>query len=333
MVRLEQNLFAAVFANIKLVVARHVIREAIRNNILLDDGHVFESTSGSMGLGLAFACREFGFPLTIVGDPLIDESIRPKLEALGAHVVIVDFPLPEGGFQRARLNKLRELMSHNHAAFWPQQYDNPLAVKAYETVAPAIAESVSDLEYLVAPTGTGASGTGLARALNNLGCSAHLVAVDTHYSVLFGQPDKKRLLRGLGNSIIPKNLDYSLVDQCHWVSAAEAFYMTNLLFKERLLDVGPTSGAAYIVANWLAKEYPRKKIVFTCPDSGERYWQTIYRPKWLALQGVLINEVSQQPKLVEHPNDGMEQWSYMFWRGRDIWDVVPRDLQKPNQSD
>jgi cysteine synthase A len=257
-----------------------------------------------------------------VGDPIIDEGLRLKLEALDAQVVIVDTPLENGGIQGARLKKLEELISRTHGAFWTRQYHNPAAADAYSIVAPTISNAVAKIDILVASVATGGSATGLTRALRRAGHPVRLIAIDTHRSILFGEPDGKRLLRGLGNSIIPGILDYSLVDECHWISAAEAFHMTNHLFRTHLLDIGPTSGATYMVAKWQAEQYPDKNVVFVCADSGERYRCTVYNPQWLASHNVLTQRIPQHPQLMALPGETTDTWSYMHWAGSSLKDVV-----------
>jgi cysteine synthase A len=321
-VQLSANLFAAVFVLMKMVAARHVIRTAVDQRLLLPGGHVVESTSGAIGLGLAYACREHGHPLTIVGDSAIDEGLLLQLNSLGARVIVVDKPLSDGGIQGARLQRLEEMMSRVRDAFWPRQYDNPAAVDAYKTVAPTITDAIPSIDVLVAPVGTGGSATGLTRAFRDAGHPARLVAVDTHHSVLFGQADRKRLLRGLGNSIFPSNLDYSIVDECHWISAADAFYMTHSLYRTHLLDAGPTSGASYMVARWQAERHPGKNVVFLCPDSGERYRRTVHNPQWLATNNVWLRRPPQQPRCATHPSAATSRWSYMLWAGRSLDDLT-----------
>ena len=319
--RVDHNLYAATFVLMKLIVARCILRRAEQEGLLRRGGHVFESTSGTMGLGLAYACRESGYRLTLISDPVIDEGLRLKLEALGAKVVIVDTPLANGGFQGARLKMLKKLRSQVPQSYWTRQYDNVHAVLAYYSAAKRIADSVGCVNFLVASVATGGSATGLIRGLREVGQNVRLIAVDTHSSVLFGQPDGTRLLRGLGNSIVPKNLDYSLVKQCHWVSAAEAFQMTAKLFRDHLLDVGPTSGATYLVARWIAEQNPNQNVVFVCADTGERYRETVYNPGWLASNG-LLGPIPHRPRLVKYPDNAGTSWAYMQWNSRQLSDLT-----------
>jgi cysteine synthase A len=315
-VRLSPCLVAMVFRLMKLPMARYLIRYAHAQRILLPRGQVVESTSGSMGLALAYVCREFEHPLALFGDPAIDDNLQARLAALGAAVYISDKKERVGGFQQARLRRLNAFRRHHPHAYWPKQYENPLVLDAYRPVAEHLHSHVRSVDYLVAPVSTGGSACGLTRGLRQLGHHAALIAVDTPHSVLFGQRDGPRLLRGIGNSIMPKNLDRTFVEQCHWVSTSEAVASMMKAYTTYLLDVGPTSGAAFLVAQWIAARHPRKQTVFVCPDDGERYRCTFYSPRWLRDQHVPIVVEPTTPRKVASPLRAGRSWSYMDWQNR-----------------
>ena len=68
------------------------------------------------------------------------------------------------------------------------------------------------------------------------------IGVDTHGSVLFGLPDEgKRLLRGLGNSVMPPNLDHRAFDEVHWVTGPEGFLGTRELHRGHAVFAGPSN--------------------------------------------------------------------------------------------
>lgn len=299
--KLDENLWAVVFSMMKLVIARFMLREAKRLGKLRNGARVFETTSGLMGLALAYACREMSHPLTLVTDPAVDEALRVRLELLGATVEIVDEWDPERGIQAARLARLEALRRGEPDSYWTEQYHNPLGPCAYEPVALRIARTLGRVDQLVTTVGTGCSGTGLIRALRRNGDAVRWIAVDTHNSVLFGQPNGSRLLRGLGNSIVPRNLDHSLVDEVHWVTFGEAARAAEEMHSILCLDVGPTSGAAYLVARWTAKQYPESRIVFVCPDSGERYRLTALNPAWRRAQHVDVVSLPVSPTRISQP--------------------------------
>lgn len=316
LVRLSPCLVAVVFRLMKLPMARFLIRSARAQGILRPHGRVVESTSGSMGLALAYVCREFEHPLTLFGDPAIDTNLQARLAALGAATYISNRTERVGGFQRARLRRLHAFRRRHPNAYWPQQYENPLVLDAYCPVAEHLHRNVRSVDYLVASVSTGGSACGLTRGLRKVGHRATLIAVDTHNSVLFGQRDGPRLLRGMGNSIMPKNLDRTLVDQCHWVSTSEAVVSMIKAYKTHLLDVGPTSGAAFLVAQWIASHHPDQQTVFVCPDDGERYRCTFYNPRWLREQRVPTVVEPTKPHKVASPLHAGRSWAYMDWHNR-----------------
>ncbi|MEU4746891.1 pyridoxal-phosphate dependent enzyme, partial [Actinosynnema sp. NPDC023658] len=61
---------------------------------------VVESTSGTLGLGLAFAGQALGHPVVLVVDHELEPSMRALLRAHGARLEVVDRPHPVGGWQR-----------------------------------------------------------------------------------------------------------------------------------------------------------------------------------------------------------------------------------------
>lgn len=315
-VKLRPNLWAVVFRIMKLVVARHLLREARAQGRLVEGGRVYESTSGLMGLGLAYACREMGHPLTLVTDAVVDSGFRAHLEALGAEVQVVEEAAAAGGLQAARIARLKALLAKDRSGYWACQYHNPAGPLAFDSVAELIGRRMGKVDYLVTAVGTGCSGTGITRGLRKRGHAAQWIAVDTHNSVLFGHEDGHRDLRGLGNSIIPRNLGYRLVDEVHWVTCGEAIGMAEAMLRDFLLDVGPTSGAACLAACWIAGENPRKNVAFVCPDTGERYRATHFNPSWRTAKGIKPGSIPSSPVAVDRPDLTPETWSRLSWRRR-----------------
>lgn len=319
--QLGPNLFIATFWLMKLCVARQMIEEALRNGQIGPGGIVVESTSGTMGYALALMARAFGLRVILVGDPALDAALRNLLEALGAQTVVVTEKLPVGGYQIPRLRRLQRVLDINPTAWWPQQYHNPAVRRGFARPARVIASAVSQVDILVSTTGSGGNISGLKQELLALGHRVHSVAVDTHRSVLFGLEDGSRLLRGLGNSIIPENLRYNLIDSVHWVEAADAFCATRMLFTQFGLDMGPTTGAAFMVARYMAAQNPNKAVVLVGPDRAERYLTSCYDRSFCAAHGALTDDLPDAPYTVQHPREVNGGWARMAWNGRSINDV------------
>ena len=324
-VHLGPNLYGAAFNLMNLLPARHILDRA-RDDGLLEPGTVvIESTSGTFGLALAMECRLRGRPLVLVSDPAVDPALRRRMRDLGAAVDIVAEPAPVGGYQAARLDRLAELRCRHPRHFLPAQYSNPDNPAAYGLLADELAATLGWVDILVGPVGSGGSMCGTVAGLRDLlGPQVGAVAVDTPGSVLFGQHDAPRLIRGLGNSLMPPNLDHSAFDEVHWVSDREGFAATRALHRRHALYMGPTSGAAWMVAQWKARLEPEARVVVLLPDEGYRYQDTVYDDAWLRRQGLRLRRLPSRPVEIDKPADGGPEWSCLRWNRRALAAVVPQ---------
>jgi cysteine synthase A len=323
LIQLDQNLYGAAFFLMKLLPARFILDRARDAGLLREGSVVIETTSGTFGLALAILCSLQGYRLIIVSDPAIDPPLQRRLEDLGATVEIVREPAAVGGYQRARLDRMEELRAQHPGHFWPAQYSNQHNPGSYAPLAELLAEAVGRIDCVVGTIGSGGSMCGTSAFLRLLFPHLKVIGVDTHGSVLFGQPDhKKRLLRGLGNSLMPENLDHKAFDEVHWVSAAEGFAATRYLHSRHALYMGPTSGTAYLVAQWWARQHPDANVVVTLPDEGYRYQDTVYDDAWLRANDAWLPELPSSPRLVDHPLEAADDWTCMHWNRRPYEQVL-----------
>lgn len=299
-----QNLFA-----MKDRVARNMILEAKRTGALRDGAPIIESSSGTMALGVGLVGTALGHDVHIVTDPRIDEVTLAKLRALGCQVHVVE-AMSEHGWQSARLELLDRLLADLPGAFWPQQYSNPDNPGAYRLLADEILGDLGPIDVLVGSVGSGGSLCGTARALRDTLPDLTVVGVDAVGSVLFGQPDLPgRLQSGLGNSLLPKNLDRRLIDEVHWLNDAEAFESTRALAREQQIFGGNTSGSVYrVLCDLAARAEPGTRIVGILPDRGDRYVDTVYSDPYWTEQGLHELDTASGPRAVE-PGRVVQGWS------------------------
>src|SRR6185503_11523149 len=97
--------------------ARFIIDKARQRGTLTPGALVAETTSGTFGLALAMVSQLHGHPLSLISDPAIDAPLRRRLEDLGATVHIVREPARTGGYQRARLDLLEQVLAQNPGSF------------------------------------------------------------------------------------------------------------------------------------------------------------------------------------------------------------------------
>jgi cysteine synthase A len=323
LVRLAPNFYVAVLSIMKLYPASFIIRQAEARGELGPDTVVVETTSGTFGLALAMVCAERGYRLSLVGDTAIDETLRERITSLGAEISIVTEPAAVGGMQRARLDRLAALRREHPKTFWPAQYENPDNSESYAELAELLARELGSIDCLIGTVGTGGSMCGTATALGKLCRGLHVVGIDTHGSVLFGQPDRPgRLLRGLGNSLMPKNVDHTVFDEVFWVNAGDAFKAARELHRRHALFMGPTSGASWLTAAWWARQNPDRCVVAILPDDGHRYMSTVYNPAWIEERGLVRAALPEAPLTVDDPGFSGDAWSRYAWQRRTIDEVL-----------
>ncbi|QPC95769.1 cysteine synthase family protein [Mesorhizobium sp. INR15] len=322
LVPLRENLFGASFFLMKLLPARFMLERAAEQGQLKPGTTICESSSGTFGLALAMLAVQQGYRLILVSDWALDRHLHRRLIELGAEVTIVDSPASCGGLQQARLDRLQMYLKDVAGSYWPSQYgntDNPLS---YAKVAEQFLDRIGRLDCLVGPVGSGGSMSGTARYLRTLFPDLHAIGVDTPGSVLFGQPSGKLNLSGLGGNILPGNVDHSQFDEVHWLPPVEVFHATHELHRTHGLFMGPTSGAAYRVAEWWSRNNPGKTVATMFPDEGHRYVETVYDQEWLEAIAGWASPLPEGPVTVSSPKEPMLGWSRFLWKRRSLNEVL-----------
>ncbi|SBW28750.1 putative pyridoxal phosphate-dependent protein CysK2 [Candidatus Protofrankia californiensis] len=268
---------------------------------------VIESTSGTLGLGLALAGIAYDHPTILVTDPGMEPLMQRLLTAYGARVEAVGEPHPSGGWQQARRDRVDALLAEHPGAYCPDQYHNPDNVAAYASLAHELLGQLGRIDVLVCSVGTGGHSAGISRVLRETFPDLRLVGVDTVGSTIFGQRAGSRLMRGLGSSIYPGNVDYRAFTEVHWVTPSDAVWVCRRLAAARYATGGWSVGAVALVASWLAqRESPATRIVAIFPDGPQRYWNTIYDDGYCAQHALLGRSPARNPVFVAHPADNQE---------------------------
>jgi cysteine synthase A len=281
--------------------ALHIVGQARRRGELEPGAMIVESTSGTFGLGLALAGIVYGHPVTLVSDPGMEPIMHGLLAAYGTQVETVPTPHPRGGWQRARLDRVTELLKTHPGAYTPQQYDNPDNADAYGGLAHELACQLERIDVLVCSVGTGGHSAGIIRVLRRLFPGMRLVGVDATGSTIFGQPARRRLMRGLGSSILPRNVAYKEFDEIHWVAPAEAVWACRKLAATHYATGGWSVGAVTVVASWLARTLPaHTRIAAIFPDGPARYHGTVFNDDYCT-EHDLLGHPPTSPEELAHP--------------------------------
>ncbi|GII89655.1 putative cysteine synthase A CysK2 [Sphaerisporangium siamense] len=291
--------------------ARHIIERARARGDLAPGATIVESTSGTFGLGLALAAITHGHPLTVVTDPGMEAIVARLLTAYGARVDTVTTPHPAGGWQRARLDRVREVLTADPGAYCPSQYDNPDIVDAYAGLAGELADQVGRVDVLVCSVGTGGHSAGIAKVLRGRYPDMRLIGVDSIGSAIFGQPARPRLMRGLGSSIHPRNVAHPWFDEVHWVAPHEAVWACRTLAATHYTTGGWSVGAVTVVAAWCARTLPAgTRIVTVFPDGPARYYTTVFDDAYCAAHDLLGRPPAEEPDEIRHPGQAeVTRWT------------------------
>ncbi|MBY6413913.1 PLP-dependent cysteine synthase family protein [Rhodococcus sp. BP-252] len=284
--------------------ALHMVERARARGDLAPGAMIIESTSGTLGLGLALAGITHQHPVTLVTDPGLEPIVHRMLAAYGAHVELVTTPHPTGGWQQARREKVRDLLDAHAGSWCPDQYTNPDNVEAYESLAHELIAQLGRVDTLVCSVGTGGHSAGVARVLRRFCPDLKLVGVDTIGSTIFGQPASTRLMRGLGSSIYPDNIDYQAFDEVHWVAPAEAVWSCRTLAATHHASGGWSVGAVALAAGWIARtSSPETRVAAVFPDGPQRYFDTIYNDDYCTEHDLLDVDPPTVPTTIDHPAD------------------------------
>ena len=253
------------------------------------DSVLVESTSGNLGIALAWLARRRGYRFVAVIDPKTTPENVTRLRRLRARVELVDTPDATGGYLLARIKRVRELCASSPRFVWPDQYANPANPRAHEhgTAPELLAQVRSELDAVVVPVSTGGTLAGIGRFFRRESPSTQVIAVDAHGSVALGGRPGPRLLTGIGAGKRSSFAAPDLYDETVLVGDTEAFAYCHALAASTGIAVGGSSGAALAAcARVLARKPDLERVACICPDGGQSYRSTIYSDRWLARNGI-----------------------------------------------
>ncbi|NKY99065.1 PLP-dependent cysteine synthase family protein [Nocardiopsis alborubida] len=281
---------------IKDRTALYMVERAHERGELAPGATIVESTSGTLGLGLALAGITYGHPVKLVTDPGMEPLMARLLTAYGAVVHTVTEPHPTGGWQQARRDRIGEILADDPTAYCPDQYNNPDNVAAYAPLAHELIAHMGRIDTLVVAVGTGGHSAGISRTLREFFPHLYVVGVDTIGSTIFGQPALPRIMRGLGSSIHPRNVDYGAFNEVHWVDAAQAVRTSRTLASSHYATGGWSVGAVATVARWLSRTRPvTERIIAVFPDGPQRYFDTVFNDEYCSEHGLLGQPLLDEP--------------------------------------
>jgi len=276
--------------SIKDRIAKYMVEKAEKEGKLKPGDTIIENSSGNTAMGLAIVARQKGYKLKIViRDTTSKEKIK-MLKILGVDVITVDATLPPEN-PKSYNNYAANLAKDNASLYYIDQHNNLDNNESYYyTLGPELYNQLNgNIDYLIAAVGTGGSLFGTGKFLKEKIPNVKIIGVDPVGSVFYDYFKTKKLvkpsryfLEGMGDEFLIKTAQLEMMDEMFQIDDKKAFGWTKKLAFEEGIIAGGSSGANIWAAIELAKQIDRKANIITIfPDSGYKYFTTIYNDEWL----------------------------------------------------
>ena len=296
--------------SVKDRMALQMIEDAEKDGRLKPGGTIIEGTSGNTGMGLALVAIVKGYKLICV---LSDKQSKEKMDilrAVGAEVHVCPTNVaPED--PRSYYSVSKRLAEEIPNSWYVNQYDNPSNTKAhYLTTGPEIWEQTEGkITHFVVGVGTGGTISGVGKYLKEQNPDVKIWGIDTYGSVFkkyheTGVFDENEIYpyitEGIGEDILPANVDFSVIDKFEKVTDKDAAVWQRKLAKEEGIFVGNSAGSAIKGILQLKDELgPDDVVVVLFHDHGSRYVGKMFNDDWMRERGFLDEEKETAEDLIQ----------------------------------
>ena len=265
--------------SIKTRTAYNMICDAEEKGIIHSNTIIVEPTSGNQGIGLALIGAVRGYHVRIIMPDSVSEERRKLVKAYGAELVLVHDDGDIGKCINECLQTALRMAKEDKNVWIPQQFENPANPMVHKShTAQEIIEQVGKpIDGFCSGVGTGGTLSGIGETLKAKYPEIHIWAVEPkNAAILSGGSIGTHLQMGIGDGLIPKNLNTQIYEHIDIVTDEEAIETSRRLIREEGILCGISSGTNVTAALRLAKELGKGKTAVTVlPDTGERYFSTV----------------------------------------------------------
>jgi cystathionine beta-synthase len=296
--------------SVKDRMAVKMIADAEADGRLKPGGTIVEGTSGNTGMGLALVAIIKGYKLICVMSDKQSKEKMDILRAVGAKVVVCPTDV-EPTDPRSYYSVSKRLASETPNSWYVNQYDNPSnAIAHYEQTGPEIwAQTEGKITHFIAGVGTGGTISGVGKYLKEKNPDIKIWGIDTYGSVfkkyhetgIFDENEiYSYITEGIGEDILPLNVDFSLIDGFTKVTDKDAAVYTRRIALEEGIFVGNSAGAAIKGLLQLKDHFkPEDVVVVLFHDSGSRYVGKMFNDDWMRERGFLEEEVKKAEDVIK----------------------------------
>lgn len=264
--------------SIKTRTALNMIEAAEKAGVIGPGSIIVEPTSGNQGIGLALVGAVKGYETIIIMPDSVSEERRKLVQHYGATVKLIHDDGNIGKCIEECLNTAMHMAAENPKVYVPQQFTNPNnpLVHKYFTALEILQQVAGPIHGYCSGVGTGGTLSGIGEILKAVYPQVEIWAVEPeNAAILAGGTIGTHLQMGIGDGLIPDNLNQSIYDQVYIVSDEEAIQTAKNLARLEGLMCGISSGTNVAAALRLAEKLgPGKTVVTILPDTAERYFST-----------------------------------------------------------
>ena len=289
--------------SIKDRMALKMVQVAEETGKLKPGGTIIECTSGNTGMGLALVASIKGYKSIFTTSDKQSKEKMDMLKAVGAEVIICPTNV-EPSDPRSYYSVAERLSKEIPNSYWFNQYDNMAnSLAHYESTGPEIWEQTDGLiTKLVVGVGTGGTISGTAKYLKEKNPNIEIIGIDTYGSVFkkykeTGIFDEKEIYpyitEGIGEDILPKNVDFSLIDYFEKVTDKDGALAARRLAREEGMLLGYSAGSALAGLLQIKDRLkPEDVVVIIFHDHGSRYVAKIYNDDWMRDRGFISQDLT-----------------------------------------
>jgi len=264
--------------SIKTRTAFNMIKQAEKQGLIGPDTIIVEPTSGNQGIGLALIGAVKGYKTIIIMPDSVSEERRKLVRHYGAEVVLVHDAGNIGDCIDECVKTAQKMAEDNPNVYIPQQFENPAnpLVHKHHTGLEIMEQVAGPIHGFCSGIGTGGTLSGIGAVLKAQNPEIEIWAVEPeHAAILAGGTVGTHLQMGIGDGLIPGNLNQQIYSDIYIVTDEEAIETARNLARMEGLMCGISSGTNVAAALKLAQKLGKGKTVVTVlPDTAERYFST-----------------------------------------------------------